>query len=80
MPVGRHCLLFSGRWMDDEVVLSDCRIGSGSELLLMKSGPTLECADTAVRALADLDLLHFGDEDASREEFRLRNRSGTECL
>ena len=68
MPVGRYCLLFSGHWMDDEVVLSDCRIDSGSELLLMKSGPQLECADTAVRALADLDLLHFGDEDAGSEE------------
>ena len=59
---------FSCRWMDDEAVLSDCRIDSGSKLLLMKSGPQPEFADTAVRALADIDELHFGDEDAGREE------------
>ena len=34
----------------------------------MKSGPQLECADTAVRTLADLDLLHFRNENAGREE------------
>ena len=68
LSVDQHCFLFSGRWMDDQTVLSDCRIDSGNELLLMKSELQPECADTAVRALADIDVLRFGDEDAGREE------------
>ena len=75
LPMEQHRLLFSGRWMDDDAVLGDCRIDSGSKLLLMKSGPPppADCADAAC-ALVDIDVLRCVDEDACLDEIDSADR------